>query len=107
TCTTTICPKTSIDYLSIYVGRVTDAGGDGVRLLEQIKFYADYHEKQTKIVAASIRNLEHLEEVALVGADAVATPFPLLLETMHSPVTDQSVDGFKRDWADVDLGGKS
>jgi transaldolase len=98
--------ESGIDYLSIYVGRVTDAGGDGVQLLEKIKYYADYHAKPTRIVAASIRNLEHLEEVALAGADAVAIPFPLLLETMRSPVTDQSVDGFKKDWGEVDLGEK-
>jgi len=99
--------ESGIDYLSIYVGRVTDAGGDGVQLLKEIKTYADYHEKPTRIVAASIRSREHLEEVALAGADAAAIPFPLLLETMESPVTDQSVNGFKKDWDQVDLGGKA
>lgn len=97
--------ESGIDYLSIYVGRVSDAGGDGVQLLEKIKFCADYHGNPTRIVAASIRNLEHLEEVALAGADAAAIPFPLLLQTMHSPVTDQSVNGFKKDWREVNLGG--
>lgn len=99
--------ESGIDYLSIYVGRVTAASGDGVQLLKNIKYYADYHGKATRIVAASIRNLEHLEEVALAGADATAIPFPLLLETMESPVTDQSVNGFKKDWLEVNLGGKA
>ena len=99
--------ESGIDYLSIYVGRVSAAGGDGVQLLENIKYYADFHGKATRIVAASIRNLAHLEEVALAGADATAIPFPLLLESLQSPVTDQSVNGFKKDWREVNLGGMS
>lgn len=96
--------ETEIDYLSIYVGRVSDSGGDGVRLLQEIKKFAGYHNKRTRIVAASIRNLEHLMEIAMAGADAVAIPFSLLLETMESEVTTQSILGFKKDWKEVDLG---
>jgi transaldolase len=95
--------ESGINYLSIYVGRVTDSGGDGVNLLKEIKEYAAYHQKPAKIVAASIRNIEHLEEVARAGADAVAIPYALLMETMESEITQQSVDGFKRDWQEVDL----
>ena len=96
-----------IDYLSIYVGRVTDAGGDGVQLVKNIKQLAENYQSPTRIVAASIRSLEHLDEVALAGADAVAIPFPLLLQTMQSSVTDQSINGFKEDWQEVDLGDQS
>jgi transaldolase len=96
--------ESGIDYLSIYVGRVTDAGGNGVSLLKEIKGYADDHGKQTRIVGASIRNIKHLEEVARAGADAVAIPYPLLLESMESEITQKSIAGFKKDWKDVDLG---
>ncbi|MBN1265220.1 MAG: hypothetical protein JXA25_06990 [Anaerolineales bacterium] len=96
-----IALESPIDYLSIYVGRVTNAGGDGVRTLKDIKQYTVYHNKRTQIVAASIRNTEHLEEVAAAGADAVAIPYQLLLEALESQVTQDSVEGFKQDWQKV------
>jgi len=72
--------------------------------LKKIKQFADYNKKPTRIVAASIRNIDHLEEVALAGADAVAIPYPLLLKAMESEVTQQSITGFKKDWQTVDIG---
>jgi len=99
-----IALESGIDYLSIYIGRVTNAGGDGVRLLNKIKQFTDYNKKPTRIVAASIRNIDHLEEVALAGADAVAIPYPLLLEAMESEITQQSITGFKKDWQAVYIG---
>lgn len=99
-----IALESSIDYLSIYVGRVTESGRDGVSMIKDIKQYAEYHGKSTRIVGASIRNIKHLEEVAKAGADAVALPYPLLQKAMENEVTQQSINGFKSDWRDVDLG---
>ncbi len=92
------------DYLSIYVGRVTDAGKDGLQLIKDIKEYSTYHQKRTKIVAASIRNIGHLEEVAKAGADAVAIPYDLLVEALESEITENSIVGFKQDWLEVEIG---
>jgi len=99
-----IALEANIDYLSIYVGRVTDAGGDGVKLLKEIKDYAMSNSKKTKILAASIRNSEHLVEVAKAGADAVAIPFALLSESIKSEITTKSVEGFKQDWFSINKG---
>jgi len=94
--------EADIDYLSIYVGRVTDAGDDGLRLLAEIKKYALSMQKKTKILAASIRNLEHFEEVIRLGADAVAIPYTLLIESLHSETTGKSISGFKESWKRID-----
>ena len=94
--------ESPIDYLSIYVGRVSDAGGDGFKLIREVKEFADKNEKKTKIVAASIRNITQLEEVMKAGADAVAIPYSLLMESLSSSTTDLSTTGFQQDWDKID-----
>lgn len=97
-----IALESPIDYLSIYVGRVSDAGGDGFKLIREVKEFADKNEKKTKIVAASIRNITQLEEVMKAGADAVAIPYALLMESLNSSTTDLSTSGFQQDWDKID-----
>ena len=94
--------ESEIDFLSIYVGRVTSAGGDGVELVKQVKHYANINNKNTKVVAASVHDTENLEQVALAGADAVAIPFPLLESTLLNKVTEDSIKGFSDDWDQIE-----
>jgi transaldolase len=96
-----IALETDIDYLSTYVGRVSDGGGDGIELVGQLKKYALSAGKHTLIQAASIRTLQQFEAAALAGADAVVVPFSLLEEAVKSPLTDESVKKFADDWAKI------
>lgn len=91
----------NIEYLSIYVGRVSDGGGDGMQLIRQVKDYAHRCHKNTVILAASIRTAQQLEEVALAGADAAVITFDLLEEVMKSRLTDESIEKFTADWANI------
>lgn len=93
-----IALESDIDYLSIYVGRVTDSGGDGLKLLENVKKYACDNSKRTKILAASIRDISHLIDAAKAGADAVAISYFLLNESFQSEVTEDSLKKFLEDW---------
>lgn len=90
--------EADIDYLSIYVGRINSAGGDGINLVKEIKQYTGLNQVKTGIIAASIRDRENLESVAKAGADAVAIPFTLLMDCLQSKVTTESIEGFSIDW---------
>jgi TalC/MipB family fructose-6-phosphate aldolase len=89
------------EYLSIYVGRVSDGGGDGVALVSAVKGYALRCGKRTLIQAASIRTARQVEEVAVAGADAAVLTLPVIEQTMKNELTDQSIHEFARDWASV------
>jgi TalC/MipB family fructose-6-phosphate aldolase len=89
------------EFLSIYVGRVTGGGGDGVALVSEVKQYALRCGKRTCIQAASIRTARQVEEVAAAGADAAVIPLTLIEQTMKSDLTDQSIRDFTRDWAPI------
>ena len=96
-----IALETDIEYLSVYVGRVSDSGGDGVELVRLLKDYAHSAGKPTSIQAASIRTLLQFEEVARAGADAAVISFSLLEEALQSPLTDESIKKFDHDWAAI------
>ena len=93
--------ETDIEYLSIYVGRVSDGGGDGMQLIHQVKDYVHGCHKNTMILAASIRTAQQLEEVALAGADAAVITFDVLEEAIKSRLTDESIEKFTVDWANT------
>ena len=93
--------ETDLEYLSIYVGRVSDGGGDGMQLIRQVKTYVHGCHKNTMILAASIRTAQQLEEVALAGADAAVITFDVLEEAIKSHLTDESIEKFTADWANT------
>jgi TalC/MipB family fructose-6-phosphate aldolase len=90
--------ETDIEYLSIYVGRVNDGGGDGIDLVSRVKQYASSCGLRAIIQAASIRTVRQLEDVALAGADAAVLPYAVLEEAIKSELTDQSLKKFAKDW---------
>ena len=58
-------------YISIFVGRSEDKGVDGLDLLEKVvECYGNYN-FQTEILAASVRNLHHIEVASSLGVDCV------------------------------------
>jgi TalC/MipB family fructose-6-phosphate aldolase len=93
--------ESDIEYLSIYVGRISDGGGDGMQLIHQVKDYAHRCQKSTVIMAASIRNVKQLEEVAIAGADAAVITFDVLEEAMKSRLTDDAIEKFSTDWSKI------
>lgn len=53
---------------------------------------------ETKIVAASFKNIAQVNEALLAGAHAVTVPPPLLREALALPAIRKCVDDFRADW---------
>jgi transaldolase len=88
-------------YVSPFVGRLDDAGHDGmemVALLAQV--YAEFG-IETRIIAASIRHPLHITAAALAGADIATVPYSVLLKALHHPLTDIGVERFLADWKEA------
>jgi len=90
--------ETDPDYISIYVGRVSDGGGNGAELVRKIKTYAVESNKRTLVLAASLRDACGFEEAALAGADAAVVTLPVLEDAVKSGLTDESIATFKEEW---------
>ena len=97
-----LAAKAGAAYISPFLGRIDDIGGDGMELVEQIvEIYANYPALETQVLAASIRSPEHLVNAALAGAHVATTPYGVLVKSMKHPLTDIGNERFLADWASV------
>ncbi|RKJ53348.1 fructose-6-phosphate aldolase, partial [Butyricicoccus sp. 1XD8-22] len=75
-------------YVSPFIGRLDDIGQSGSELISTIADIFAIHDIQTEIIAASIRHPQHITDAALAGADIATTPFKVLKQLFHHPLTD-------------------
>ena len=93
-----IATKAGAYYISPFIGRLDDIGQSGVTLVNEIKqVYSNYSFK-TRILAASIRSLEHVSQVALAGADVVTIPSKIINQLLEHQLTSDGLAIFKKDW---------
>lgn len=90
--------KFGATYVSPFIGRLEDNGKDGVGLIADIRSVFDNYGYQTKILAASIRSVDHVAEAALCGADIVTLPAKILSQLPNNDLTDQGMEKFVSDW---------
>lgn len=88
-------------FVSPFVGRLDDAGHDGMELVEDIVDVFGYYQLETKVIAASIRHTEHCLAAAKAGADIATVPYKVLIQMMQHPLTDVGVARFLSDWRAV------
>jgi len=94
-----IAAKSGATYISPFVGRLDDIGENGMELIQKIKdIYSNYPKLSTKILVASVRNMEHVAQAAIIGADVVTLPPKTLEELYEHPLTKKGLDAFMEDW---------
>ena len=74
-------------YISPFMGRMDDIGLDSTKLIEDISQLILNYRYDTKIIAASIRNVSHIETAALAGADIATIPFKVMAKMVEHPLT--------------------
>lgn len=93
--------KAGATYISIFVGRLDDAGHNGMEIVRQTKQIYQNYNFSTKIIVASIRHPLHLLESALAGADIATVPYAIFEKMFKHPLTEQGIQTFLKDWAKV------
>jgi transaldolase len=89
-------------YVSIFVGRLDDAGHDGIQVVEDtLAILANYPELDAQVIAASIRNPMHVTYAAMAGADVATVPYAVLMQMIQHPLTDVGIKRFLADWKSV------
>jgi transaldolase len=94
-----LAAKAGAFLISPFVGRIDDAGGDGMELIQQIRQIYDNYGYETKILTASVRHPQHLVQAALIGSDVATVPFKVIQQMMKHPLTDVGLKKFLEDWA--------
>ena len=95
-----LAAKVGAFYISPFIGRLDDAGqiGDGVRLVERICDMIAYYGFTTRVLAASVRNLQHVEQCAEIGADVATCPYSILDAMFKHPLSDAGLKKFLSDY---------
>jgi len=88
-------------YVSPFVGRLDDAGHDGMQVVKDIVEVFRYYQLPTQVIAASIRHPLHCVTAAKVGAHIATIPYSVLMQMMYHPLTDVGVARFLADWRRV------
>lgn len=91
--------KVGATFISPFIGRLDDIGLDGMKLIEDIRaIYDNYDDLSTEILAASVRNVNHLQAAAIAGADVATLPPAVLAKLLDHPLTDKGLAQFLTDW---------
>ncbi|HXF57500.1 MAG TPA: fructose-6-phosphate aldolase [Actinomycetota bacterium] len=93
-------------YVSPFLGRIDDAGGDGLRVLEDICEIYDVQGYDTLVLASSLRHPVHVVEAARLGADIATMPFEVFSKLVKHPLTDVGLAKFLSDWRGLKEGLK-
>ncbi len=93
--------KAGASYASIFVGRIDDAGLDGMQVVRETREIFDTYGFDCQVLAASIRHPRHVRKALLAGADIITMPFGALQKMIQSPFTDVGLARFLEDWKQV------
>lgn len=90
--------KAGATYVSPFLGRLDDIASDGIQLVSDLRVIFDNFDFKTEIIAASIRNLGHVEAAALAGSDIATIPGTLFEKLWSHPLTTNGIAQFEADW---------
>jgi transaldolase len=94
-----LAAKAGATFISPFIGRLDDIGLDGMDVIREIRtIYDNYASIETKILAASIRTVNHVRDAALIGADVATVPPAILKALVKHPLTDKGLEAFLADW---------
>jgi transaldolase len=92
-----LAAKAGATFISPFIGRLDDAGQDGMELIREIRHIYDTYNYKTQILAASIRHITHVRDAALAGADVATMPASVFRSLIAHPLTDKGLAAFLED----------
>jgi len=93
-----LAARAGANYVSPFVGRLDDIGENGTELISDIAEIFAVHGIETEIIAASIRNPNHVVESAKAGAHIATIPYKVIMKMTEHTLTDAGIKRFLADW---------
>lgn len=92
-----LAAKAGATYISPFIGRIDDIGGNGMELIQQLVQIYDNYDFPTQVLAASIRHPVHVVDAALAGAHVGTLPHKVILQLLEHPLTAIGLEKFLAD----------
>ncbi len=95
-----LAAKAGASFVSPFVGRLDDAGHEGMELIEDIcTIFGNYPDSiRTEVLVASVRSVGHVIAAARLGADVATMPAKVMRALVQHPLTDKGLAQFLADW---------
>lgn len=94
-----LAAKAGATYISPFIGRIDDINLNGLNLIREIRtIFDNYDNLKTEILAASIRTVNHVTEVAKIGAHVATMPPQIIRSMIDHPLTKSGLEKFNQDW---------
>lgn len=92
-----LAAKAGATYISPFVGRIDDAAGDGMELIQQIVTIYRNYDFDTQVLTASVRHPVHFVQAALIGSHVATVPLKVIKQLLKHPLTDVGLAQFLAD----------
>ena len=96
-----LAAKAGAAYVSPFIGRLDDAGHEGMAIIKDIVQIFNHYRFDTNVLVASIRHPLHVIEAGKIGAQVVTLPPEILGKMLSHPLTDKGLSTFISDWEKV------
>lgn len=93
-----LAARAGATFVSPFIGRLDDIGENGVQLVDNIVKAFKLYGIETEVIAASIRNIEHVEKVMLTGCQIATIPTKVLAQMINHKLTDKGLAQFMADY---------
>jgi len=96
-----LAAKAGAAYVSPFIGRLDDAGQEGMAVIREIVQIFKNYQFDTNVLVASIRHPLHVIDAGKIGAQVVTLPPEILGKMLTHPLTDKGLSAFLSDWEKV------
>ncbi|WP_252216930.1 MULTISPECIES: fructose-6-phosphate aldolase [unclassified Clostridium] len=96
-----IAAKAGAKFVAPYVNRIDNISGNGVEVVGEIIKLLEFNNLNTKVLAASFKNVQQVNDVALRGCQSVTVGSDIMDKLIEHPLTELSVKQFINDWKNV------
>src|SRR5688572_30407680 len=93
-----LAAKAGASLLSPFIGRLDDINEDGMDVIRELVTIVELHDLESEVLTTSVRPPRHLTDVAMLGAHIATTPFKILQQMVHHPLTDKGIKTFREHW---------
>lgn len=99
-----LAAKAGASIISPFIGRLDDAGQNGMELIREIMDIWMNYDFDTEVLVASTRHPRHIVEAAELGAHISTIPYSVFTKLPLHQLTDIGLKKFQKDWEQVQSG---
>lgn len=96
-----LAAKAGATIISPFIGRLDDAGEDGMAVIAEIMEIWRNYDFSTEVLVASTRHPRHIVDAARLGAHICTIPYDVFAKLPKHPLTDTGLKKFMEDWENV------